>query len=47
MIGGIQRVNRLPLEVSRKKKESLLLEPAHIILLKALNLSFKSLTFSI
>ena len=37
MTGGMYGVNQLPLEVSRKKKESLLLEPPHMVL-KALSL---------
>ena len=41
-----RRVNQLPLEVPRQKKESLPLEPPQMIFLKALTLSFKSLTFS-
>ena len=35
-------VNQLPLEVPREKKESLLLEPPHMIFLKAHTLSFES-----
>ena len=41
MSGGINGVNQLLFEVPRQKKESLLLEPPHMIL-KALALSFKS-----
>ena len=34
-------VNRLPLEIPRQKKESLVVEPPDIILLKALTLSLR------
>ena len=47
MIGGVWGLNQTPLEVSRQKELSFLLEPLHMIFLKALTLSFKSLTFSI
>ena len=38
MNGGMIGVNQLPLEVPRQKKETLLLEPPHMIFLKALTL---------
>ena len=38
MSGGMKGVNQLPLEVSRQKKKSLLLEAPHMIFLKALTL---------
>ena len=40
-------VNQLALKVSRQRKEPLLVEPPYVIFLKALTLSFKSLTFSV
>ena len=41
-----KELTNFPLDGPRHKKESLLLEPPHMILLKALTLSFKSFTFS-
>ena len=43
MSGGMQGVNQLPLEVSRQKKESLLLEPPQMIFLKASFLALRVL----
>ena len=46
MSGGVYGVNQLPLEIPRQI-ESLLVEQPHMIFLKALTLSFKSLTLNI